>query len=81
MVLLTPRDKVLHHSPVLGLITLAETSNHSRVIRKLLKVAGLCVVVEVCGVEGEEEGRQDRPLTDTVLSCRDKGEKNMALTV
>ena len=62
MVLLTPCDKVIHSSPVLILITLADTSNYGRVIRKLLKMAGLSAIAEVRGVEGEEEGREDSPL-------------------
>ena len=44
VVQLTPCDKVVHHSPVFSLITLADTSNNSRVIRKLLKMARLCLV-------------------------------------
>ena len=62
VVQLTPCDKVVHHSSVLSLLTLADTSNYSRVIRKLLKMARLCLVAEVCGVKGEEERREDSPL-------------------
>ena len=62
MVLLTPYNNVTHHSLVLSLITLVDTSNYIRVIRKLLKMAGLCVVVEVCDVDCEKEKRKDNPL-------------------
>ena len=55
MVLLTPYDNVTHHSLVLGLITLVDTSNYSRIIRKLLKMVRLCVVVEVCGVDCKKD--------------------------
>jgi len=61
-ILLTPCDKVVHSSPVLILITSADTSNYGRVIRKLLKMAGLCAIVEVCGLRGEEEERVDSSL-------------------
>ena len=57
-----PCDKVVHHSSVFSLLTLADTSNDSRVIRKLLKMARLCLVTEVRGVKGEEEKRVDSPL-------------------
>ena len=41
VVQLTPCDEAVNHSPGLSLITLADTSNDSRVIRKLLKMARL----------------------------------------
>jgi len=41
MVLLTLCDKAVHNSPALILITSAHTSNYGRVIRKLLKMAGV----------------------------------------
>lgn len=60
-VFLAPRNKVVRHCFVLALITVGNPSNHHRVIRKLRRVAGLCAVAEVCGVESEEEGmRTDR---------------------
>ncbi|KAL7849955.1 hypothetical protein SRHO_G00193040 [Serrasalmus rhombeus] len=65
---LAPCDKVLHRCPVLILFTLADTSNYCRVIRKLLKVASLCAVAEVRGVEGEEEGREDSTLWDSSVA-------------
>lgn len=66
MVLLTPCHKVSHHSPVLSLLALVDTSNYNRVIRKLFKMAELCVVVR--GVEGEEEGKQVLLITLITLS-------------
>ena len=66
MAQLTPCDKDVHHSSVFSLLTLADTSNDSRVIRKLLlKTARLCLVAEVCGIKGEEERREDSPLWGT----------------
>ena len=59
VVLLTPCDKVTHHSAVFIILTLADTSNYCRFIRKLLEMAGLCLVAEVRSVEGEEEGKED----------------------
>ena len=61
MVLLTPCDKVVHSSPLLILITSADTSNYGRVIRKL-KTADLYAITEVCVIQGEEEGREDSSL-------------------
>lgn len=62
MILLAPLNKEVNHSLVLHLITLADASNQSRVIRKRLKVADVCAVAEVHGVEGEEERGEDGPL-------------------
>ena len=80
VVQLTPWDKVVHHSPVLSLLTLADTSNYSRVIRKLLKMARLCLVAKVCCVKVEEKRSENSPLWgpgvadhciwDTVLQAR-----------
>ncbi|XP_013770368.1 uncharacterized protein LOC106456452 [Pundamilia nyererei] len=54
--------KGLNRSQVLHLIALTDAYNHHRVIRKLLRMAGLCAVAEVCGVEVEEERGEDSPL-------------------
>lgn len=63
MVLLAPCNKVTCHSFVLSLPTLADAANHTAVVRKLLKVAELCV--EVCGTEDQKRGGQDCALWDT----------------
>lgn len=62
LILLTPCDKGVDHSPILHLNTLTNVSTHCRVIRKFLKMAALCAVAKVCGAEGEEEGGEDGPL-------------------
>ena len=58
----SPCDKVIHSSPVLILIALTDASNYCRIIRKRLKMAGLCAIGKVRGVQGEQEGREDCPL-------------------
>ena len=65
MVLLAPCDKVVHSSSVLILITHTDTYNYFRVIRKLLKMTGLGAIVQVHGIQDEEEGREDSPLQGT----------------
>ncbi len=62
MMVITPCDKFTRHIVVLRLITTADASNHRRVVRVFLEMARLCVAVEVCGVDGEEEGKEDCPL-------------------
>ena len=64
---LTPSDKAVYRSPVFSLLTLADTSNDSRLIRILLKMARLCLVAEVCGVKGERKGERRVPFKAPVL--------------
>lgn len=58
--------KTVHYSSGLILITTSDTSNHSRVIRKLLKVATLYAVAEVSGVQGKKGKERGQFL---VASC------------
>lgn len=48
-----------HHTAKLSTTALYSSSHYCRVIRKLLKVAGLSAVAELRGVQGEEIGRDD----------------------
>ena len=59
MILFILRDKGVDYSSVFCFIIFVDVFNYRRVIRKFLKMVGFCVVVEVCGVEGEEEGGED----------------------
>lgn len=65
MVLLTPCSKVSHDYAVLRYLTLADTSNYNRVIRKLPKMGGHSVVVKVCYKLSKEKENQHSPPVST----------------
>ncbi|XP_065328107.1 protein mono-ADP-ribosyltransferase PARP14-like [Pelmatolapia mariae] len=54
MILLTPRDKGVDHSPVLCHIIPADASNHRRVIRKLLKMAAVKNIKKKNSIKNDE---------------------------
>lgn len=62
VVQLNPCDKVIDDSAKASLIPSTDASNYGPNIRELVKVTGLWLIAKVCGVEGEEEGREDSSL-------------------
>jgi len=65
---------VVYHGPFLSFITLSDAFNYSRIIRKFLKMAGVCVVAEESewrdDILLQGPGTSDHSVQDTVLQTQ-----------
>ncbi len=73
IVVTAPPGQAAHLAPVVCLISVADETHHSRVIRKFNEEVGLVWRCAVMGQQSEEEGAQHTSLGGTCVQCDGAG--------
>ncbi len=73
IVVTAPPDQAAHLDPVICLISVADETHHSRVIRKFNEAVGVVWRCAVVGQQSEEEGAQHASLGGPCVQCDGAG--------
>ncbi len=73
IVVTAPPGQAAHLAPVICLISVADETHHSRVIRKFNEAVGVVWRCAVVGQQGEEEGAQHTSLGGPCVQCDGAG--------